>query len=315
MMNGLTVTCVAAAVLAAALAAPNADNTIEPDDPILKGRYVQIEKVQMVMVPTTVMDGRGRPVAGLSRDDFRLSENGRPIDIEFFATEANAPVAIAFLLDLSGSMRQEGKLDSAKNAINAFVNSLGPEDQFGLIGFADEQVTWITDFTSNVEMFRTRLDVQTGFGQTALFDALAASPSLVQEQLPARKAIVLFSDGLDNHSDLDALKAVHTARQASVPIYAISFLPAPLEMLSHAKKEAVQILERFARETGGRAFTIENPPDLPAAMQRIQSDLRHQYVIGFQPPPRDGQEFRRIRLETRKAKLRVQCRAGYYLGS
>jgi Ca-activated chloride channel family protein len=307
---------VAAALLGCVAAvAAWADNTIEPEDPILKGRYVQIEKVQMVMVPTTVMDGRGRPVAGLSRDDFRLSENGKPIDIEFFATEANAPVAIAFLLDLSGSMRQEGKLQSAKNAIHSFINALGPEDQYGLIGFADEQVTWITDFTSDAALFKRRLDVQQGFGQTALFDALAASPGLVQEQLPARKAIVLFSDGLDNHSDLDALRAVQTARQASVPIYAISFLPAPLQMLSQAKKEAVQILERFARETGGRAFTIETPPDLPAAVQRIQTDLRHQYVIGFQPPPREGDQFRRIRLETRKAKLRVQCRAGYYLGS
>lgn len=301
--------------LLAATVPPSTSKSIDLDDPILKGRYVQIEKVQMVMVPTTVMDGRGRPVAGLSRDDFRLSENGRPVNIEFFATEANAPVAIAFLLDLSGSMRQEGKLDSAKNAIRAFVEALGPEDQFGLIGFADEQVTWITDFTSDKAMFGRRLDVQQGFGQTALFDALAASPGLVQEQLPARKAIVLFSDGLDNNSELGALRAVQTARQASVPIYAISFLPAPLEMLSQVKKEAVQILERFARETGGRAFSIETPPDLPAAVQRIQSDLRHQYVIGFQPPPREGQDFHRIRLETRKAKLRVQCRAGYYLGS
>jgi len=254
-------------------------------------------------------------VAGLSRDDFRLTENGRPVDIEYFATEADAGVALAFMLDLSGSMRQENKLEMAKRTIAAFVNSLGKDDQYGLIGFADQQVTWITDFMSDKATFLARLDVQHGYGQTALFDALAAAPTLVQEQLPARKAIVLFSDGVDNFSEMDALRAVQHARQASVPIYAISFLPAPLEMLSQARKDAVYTLERFARETGGRAFTIEQPPDLPAAIQRIQTDLRHQYLIGFQPPGREGNDFRRIRIETRKSNLRVQCRTGYSLGS
>ena len=312
-LKRLVLSAVVCLLLPTAGATPS-DTSIE-DDPLLKGRYVQIEKVQMVLVPATVLDGRGRPVAGLSRDDFRLTENGRPVDIEFFASENDAGVAIAFMIDLSGSMRQEDKLETAKRTIAAFVDTLGPGDQFGLIGFADKQVTWITDFTSDKAMFLQRLNVQRGYGQTALFDALAAAPTLVKEQIPARKAIVLFSDGLDNTSEMEALTAVQVARQASVPIYTISFLPAPLEMLSSAKKEAMSIMERFARETGGRSFAVETPPDLPAAIRRIQTDLRHQYVIGFQPPEKEGKAFRRIRIETRKSKLVVRCRTGYYLGS
>ncbi len=283
----------------------------ESSEPDLQGRYVQIERVETVLVPATVLDKKGRPVGGLKRGDFRLTEDGKSIPIEYFATEAEAPVAIAFVLDVSGSMRQEGKLDAAKRAIGAFVDTLRPRDTFGLIAFADAQVTWITDFTTNRAVFKKRLGVQEALGQTALFDALAACPRLVDEGVQSRKAIVLFSDGLDNASHTDAQRAIELARRASVPIYAISFIPAPVELLGQEKRDALLVLGGFARETGGHDYAVRNPEELGVAIAKIQQELRHQYVIGFEPMSRKGAAYRRIRLETNRGGLRVRCRTGY----
>ena len=298
-----------------AQAAPEGESSQTTPEPVLDMRYAQVEKVQLVMIPAGVTDKKGRPVAGLTAGDFSLTVDGEPKAIEFFATESNAPVALAFLLDLSGSMRQPGKLDAAKEAIHSLVDILDAEDQFGLIGFADNQVTWITEFTSDAATFKKRLDVQTGYGQTALYDALAASPRLVDEQLQTRKAIILFTDGLDNASGMPPLQAVQVARQVSVPIYAVNFLQAAPEMLSTESREALLLLARFCRETGGQLITIQKPVELAAAMAGIQNDLRLQYVLGFQQEADNGSEgFRRIRLATNRSRLSVRCRSGYYPG-
>jgi Ca-activated chloride channel family protein len=299
------------AVPCATAGEPEAQET--KPEPVLDLRYAQVEKVQLVLIPANVTDGRGHPVAGLRIEDFRLTVDGEPRKIEFFATESNAPVALAFLLDLSGSMRQPGKLQPAKDAIRSFVDLLGRNDRFGLIGFADHQVTWITEFTGDAATFKKRLDVQEGFGQTALYDALAASPRLVEEGVQARKAMILFTDGLDNASAMTPLVAVQVARQVSVPIYPISFLQAPADLLSPENRDALLLLERFSRETGGKPFRIQRPEELRSAMASIQNDLRLQYVLGFQPAARTGSAaFKRIILETNRSRLHVRCRTGYY---
>jgi Ca-activated chloride channel family protein len=105
------------------------------------------------------------------------------------------------------------------------------------------------------------------------------------------------------------------ARRVSVPIYAVSFIHAPPELLSEESRDALMVLEQFCRETGGRPFTIQKPDDLRAAVASIQADLRLQYVIGFQPGAKESAEaFRRIRLETNRPRLHVRCRTGYYSG-
>ncbi|MCI0409101.1 MAG: VWA domain-containing protein, partial [Acidobacteria bacterium] len=160
---------------AAGVPSPGGDAAVESDFSE-KLRFAQVERVQLVLVPATVTDKKGRPVLNLTRDDFMLFDEDQPREIEFFASESEAPIALAFLLDVSGSMRQPGKLDSAKSAIGSFLDVLGMKDRFGLICFADSQVAWVTPFTSDAVMFRLRLGVQEAYGQTALYDALAATP-------------------------------------------------------------------------------------------------------------------------------------------
>jgi len=290
---------------------------VEMDDATLQRmlalHHTETQKVRLVMLPTAVLDKRGRLVRGLDADDFSLYENARPQAIRYFSSDTTEPVSIAFMLDLSGSMRQLDKLVHAKESIRFFVDALEPEDQFALIGFADKQVAWITDFTRDREDFLLRLSVQEGYGQTALHDAVAAAPGLVDEKLEGRKAIVLITDGVDNFSQLDQRVALDLARRVDVPIYAIGFMSVdPDHLPKNAIETNFQTMRTIADETGGRVFAVHDPAELKEAINTIDDELRFQYMIGYYPPKAGNErEFRRVQLETR-SRLDVRTRSGYY---
>lgn len=276
--------------------------------------HTEQEEVRLVQVPAVVTNRRGRIVQGLNKADFLLYEDYVPQEIQFLWTETDRPVSIAFLLDVSGSMRQVGKLDEAKEAIRVFARELQSEDRIGLVCFADEQVAWVTDFTSDRENFVRRLDVQQGFGQTALYDALAEAPRLVDEQVTGSKAIVLFTDGVDTSSKISTFEALGLARSVNVPIYAVGFTTFAARLLPKgATPPEHRTVELFAEETGGRMFLVHDPDDLKEAVLEIQRELRFRYVIGYRPARSlwDG-SFRRIKLETVKNRLNVRARTGYY---
>ena len=279
---------------------------------------VEEEKVRLVLVPTAVEDHKGRAIKGLEKSDFRVLEDRIPQNISYFDREADEPISVAFLLDLSGSMRQVGKLEAAKEAIRTFVELLRPRDRFGLVGFADEQVGWITPFTTDRKRFLERLAVQDGYGQTALNDAVAAAPTLVEQDTNGRKAIVLLTDGVDTRSRMSVDQAITKARHAQVPIYTIGFTSLP-DMVLRRSKDAdkpdfnLAVLERFSNETGGKLHLVNDPDEWKEAVTDVTDDLRFQYVLGYYPT-RDKWDgsFRRIQVETDRGRLVVRARNGYY---
>ncbi len=282
---------------------------------ILQSGYVEVEKVRLVLLPTTVEDKKGRIVRNLAREDFTLREDHIPQTIQFFTSETATPVSIAFMLDVSGSMRMSGKLEAAKEAIRYFVDALRPQDRFALICFADEQVAWVTEFTSDRDLFLLRLAVQIGYGQTALHDAVAAAPGLVQASGDGKKAIVLITDGVDNASVITLEEAAETAKRASVPIYTVGFssLPPGLVPEQRELRTNFEVLGLFSEETGGTAYAVHDPDELKEAVARIDEELRFQYLIGYKPTRSlwNGR-YRSIELETRKNRYVVSTRKGYY---
>ncbi len=270
--------------------------------------------VRTVLLPAAVEDSKGRIVRGLTADDFRVLENKVPQIIDFFSIEGNEPISVAFLLDVSGSMRNSGKLTAAKEAIRYFLDNLRPRDRFALVGFADEQVSWITEFTSDRDRFLERLDVQEGFGQTALHDAVAATPALVDRAVVGRKAIVLITDGVDNASRLSEFEAIGIAREVEVPIYAVGFSSLSSAIRDErAPSNDERVLRRFAKETGGAAFVVNDPDELKEAVVRINGELRYQYLIGYRPSHDDWDgSFRQIQVHTRAGRYTVRTRTGYY---
>lgn len=281
--------------------------------PLVAPDLTEVEKVQLVLLPTVVTDGAGRPVRDLKVHEFRLLEDGIPQEIETLDREEHTPVSLVFLLDLSTSMGLRDQLGEAKRAIHTFVAALGPRDRFGLIGFADDQVAWIVPLTADRALFLRRLDAQQAGGQTALFDALGRSAGLVDEGTGDRRAIVLITDGFDNASTISMLEAIWMARQVRVPIYALGFVPMMPALLSQRVRDSQAMLGRFSGESGGRLFTIYEPADLTHAIGEIQAEMRFQYVVGYysRRPVEDG-VFRRVELETRNRRLTARTRAGYY---
>lgn len=308
---------IALALLATAVLVPlpsSAQVTDAEVERLRKLHFREEQQVRLVQVPAVVTTRRGRIVRGLGSDDFRLYEDQVPQPIRYFNTESDLPVSIAFLLDVSGSMRQVGKLDEAKEAIRVFVDALGAHDRFGLVAFADDQVAWITEFTADREHFLRRLEVQEAFGQTALFDAIAATPKLVDAEVGGSRAIVLLTDGIDTASHLGTLDALQLARSVNVPIYGVAFASLASKLLPRGAKPPTElVLELFTEETGGRLFSVYDPDDLKEAVLEIQSELRFRYVLSYEPTAEawDG-SFRRIRLVTRDEDLLVRTRTGYY---
>jgi len=288
------------------------DATIER---ILKIQEEQEVAVRLVLLPASVEDRKGRFVPGLTAKDFKLLDERVPQEIKYFSVESDEPVAIAFLLDVSGSMRQSGKLDAAKEAVRHFVDELRPQDRFALICFADEQVSWVTEFTSDRKRFLERLLVQEGYGQTALNDAVAATPKLVDESTTGRKAIVLITDGVDNASRLTAQQAMETARRIEVPIFTVGFTTLPWEDEKKAQDLGfnMAILQLFAGETGGEVFVVRDPDEMKEAVLKISTEMRHQYLIGYSPGlDRWDGRFRNIQLVARNGRYAVRTRKGYY---
>jgi len=288
------------------------DATIER---ILKIQEEQEVAVRLVMVPASVEDKHGRAVMGLKPEDFRLSDEKVPQKIKYFSVESDEPISIAFVLDVSGSMRSSGKLDAATEAIRHFIDELRAQDRFALICFADEQVSWVTPFTPDRKVFLERLMVQEGYGQTALNDAVAATPKLVDDAATGRKAIVLITDGVDNASKLDVHQAIVTARKVEVPIFTIGLSTLPWEDRNRPKDLGINmdVLRLFADQTGGSMFVASDPDEVKEAVVRISTSMRHQYLIGYSPGLEkwDGR-FRNIQLVAGNGRYVVRTRKGYY---
>jgi Ca-activated chloride channel family protein len=288
------------------------DATVER---LLRLQDQQEVAVRLVLLPTSVEDKKGRVVTGLTAEDFQLTDESVPQQIKYFSVESDEPVSIAFVMDVSGSMRQSGKIDAAKEAIRFFVDQLRPQDRFALICFADEQVSWVTEFTSDRQRFLERLTVQEGYGQTALNDAVAAIPKLVDEKTKGRRAIVLITDGVDNASRLTVEQSVVTARKVEVPIFTVGFSTLPWEERKKSKDLGfnMSVLQLFADETGGALFVVKDPDEMKEAVAKVSTSLRHQYLIGYSPGlTRWDGRYRNVQLVARKGRYVVRTRKGYY---
>ncbi len=284
--------------------------------PLLKTGFATTVRVDRVLVPAVVIDGRGRPVMGLGKDDFRISENAVPQKIDYFDVSRGEKVSIVFLLDLSGSMRILDKIGEAREAIRYFLSGLHDDDDVGLLTFADGEVDTLAPLGTRPDIVMAHLLAVKAYGQTALHDAIAAAPGIIDAADPRRKAIVLITDGIDNASKLSLGEATSIARRTDVPIYTIGFSNSSLPARKNPDAGTnAEVLRRISAETGGNFYWIEDPDELKEAVVGIEDDLRTQYVLGYTPPKVgcDG-SFRTIELKVGRDRYRVRARKGYVSG-
>ena len=285
------------------------------DDPALRTNTKPIKRdVDLVLVPVTITDPMNRLVTGLDRDNFQVFEGKEAQDIKHFSSE-DAPVSLGVIFDMSGSM--SSKIDRAREAVIEFFKTANPQDEFFMITFADKPDE-VTDFTQSIEDIQGKLVYTIPKGRTALLDAIYLGVSKMRQAKYPKRALLIISDGGDNHSRYTENEIKNLVKEADVLIYAIGiydhYFPTEEERLGP------QLLSEVTELTGGRAFTIDNPNDLADVATKIGIELRNQYVLGYRPknPVRDG-KWRKIKVKLVPPKglppLRVYAKTGYYAPS
>ena len=293
---------------------------VNPAD--IEAPTIKVE-VEVVNILCTVRDKHGGLISTLGKDDFILTEDGRPQQIRYFTRETNLPLTIGLLVDVSGS--QEALIDVEKFAAYRFFSEmLRKKDLAFLISFGTE-AELLQDFTSSPELLRKGLDelhlmaAVGGFGPspvptahhagTVLYDAIfLASEDMLKGEV-GRKVIVVITDGVDMGSRVKRARAIEAAQRSDVIIYSIYYADPRYQQYGNGWGT----LKRMSGDTGGRVFRVTRSNPLERIFADIQEEMRSQYSIGYTPTntTKDG-SFRKIKLKTKRKGLKVQARKGYY---
>lgn len=270
--------------------------------------------VDLVLVPVTILDGMNRLIRGLGKNDFQLFEGKRQQQIRYFSNE-DAPVSLGIILDISGSMKD--KAERAHEAVMDFLKSANPQDEFFLITFSDKPEQ-LADFTQRPEDIQSKLVYAYPKGRTALLDAIYMGISKMRHARYERKALLIISDGGDNHSRYTQREVVSLVKEADVMIYGVGIYSTYFS--SQEEFLGPELLKQVSEVTGGTTFTIGDPRDLSDVSKAVGMMLRNQYLLGYRPEvaKKDGKWhkikiiFKRRKIPNLSDSFRVFARAGYY---
>lgn len=276
--------------------------------------------VSAIAIAVTVQDKGGKYINDLTQKDFTVYENKVKQTITYFKHDFEAPLSLTVLLDVSGSMALQDKIEESKDMLRYLVTALlRPQDELSLLIFADGEVEVALKFSTDKSAFLAELDKTEAYGQTALNDAVAVSPEFANKGKNEKRALLLITDGVENDSQTTPDQAVEIARKVDVPIYTIGYrIPESEQYLSKHKRAAaltpagiIATLERFSQATGGKAFIINQPGQFAAALREVKRELSHQYILGYTSYKPLKNEYRKIAVITSKKKYKVRTREGY----
>ncbi len=294
---------------------PEAPKPADVVDPTLKTHSKPIKvDVDLVLVPVTVTDPMNRLVTGLEKDNFVVYEGNDKLPIRHFSSE-DAPVSLGVIFDMSGSM--SNKIEKSKDAVIEFLKTANPEDEFFLISFS-ENPELVADFTQSIEDIQGKLVYTVPKGRTSLLDAIYLGVNKMRKAKYQKKALLIISDGGDNHSRYTENEIKSVVKEADLQVYAIGIFD-PTPSVEEEKRGPI-LLSELTDVTGGRTFTIENPNELADVATKIGIELRNQYVLGYRPKnsAHDG-KWRKIRVKLLPPKglppLIVHSKTGYYAPS
>jgi len=284
-------------------------------------------EVKVVNVLANVYGKHGEIVRDLTKDDFLLSEDGRPQNVRYFSRETDLPLTLGLLVDTSWSQRRV--LDAEKVAAFDFVDQVLREgtDRVFVVQF-DMGVAFLEKLTASRRTLETalarvegpsmhQLELQRN-GGTLLYEAVAVASRDVMREQSGRKALIVMSDGVDTASEIPLGTAVEEAQRAGTLVYTIVFSDANahgtlLGPLGGGSREGRAVLMRMAEQTGGRCFEVSKTLSIERIFQEIQDELRSQYNLGFvSDVPVRISGFRRLQLATRTKGLVVQAQPRYW---
>ncbi|HYN21565.1 MAG TPA: VWA domain-containing protein, partial [Thermoanaerobaculia bacterium] len=270
------------------------------------GDFTEQLDIQFVELFTSVVDSHARPVEGLSREDFKVYEDGVEQEVRRFELVRDVPIYAGVVLDTSGSMgeRNGNKLKAAvRGAMTFFDNVITPKDRAAVITFADEP-TLAVRFTNDTEVLAGGLAGLVAEGDTALHDSLVYALHYFGG-LKGKRALILLSDGQDFGSKYTFGEALDYARRSGVAIYTVGIDLKEFEVRTK--------LQRLADETGGRSFFVDVTGELGKVFETVEKELRSQYLLAYQSsnPSRD-EKFRAVEVKVAKPGLEAKTLRGYY---
>jgi len=280
---------------------------------------------RMVLVPVTVTDHYGKAITGLQAKDFNVFDDQAPQQIVSFSTQ-DAPCSAGLVLDISGSM--QSTLGVVKDSALTFVRSANQSDEFLLLTVSTlPEVS--PGFTTDTGAVEENIAYTKPGGFTALIDTVYLGLNQMRKARNPQRALVIVSDGVDNHSRYSKGELLRVALEADVQIYTIiidnglggstgNTVPFRPSMIAKpgdqgAARQGPSLLEELAEKTGGLSFHARNGAEAREGMMKISQALRNEYVIGYQPADSEPSgKLHRIRVKSTVPKVTVHARTSYY---
>jgi Ca-activated chloride channel homolog len=272
---------------------------------------IQVNVVQVPLL-VTVSDSKGQLITGLTKENFRVFENQKAQKVDAFSRELDRPLSIALLVDTSSSVYSQ--LDFERAAASDFFSKIVKprKDRATVVGFSnDPQI--MADFTDDLDKLASGLKKLEAGGGTGVYDAVykTAKQKLAGEAGDRRKVIILISDGYDTASAYSLEEATEMAQRHDIVIYAIS-----VNKITNAsgseKSDGNKTIKHLVTETGGKAYYPAKLTELGIEFQKIEEELRSQYLMSYTPAGPFNGAFRKIRIELTDKKLKAHTRTGYY---
>jgi Ca-activated chloride channel family protein len=263
--------------------------------------------VETVFLKVSVTDPLNRYVTGLEKEHFKVYEDKLEQSIIHFSQQA-AAISVGIIFDISGSMKDNNNLTSAKNAIVRFLQSGNPEDEYFLVTF-NQNVKVVQGFTGESANVQNEISFKQPGGRTAVYDAVYKGLDQMKGAKNEKKALILVTDGEDNSSRYSIGEVREFAKESDVQIYAIG----EEGKLGYGRSE----IQNIVGLTGGRAFFPNNFNELDYYIDLIHAELRNQYILGYTPISKqhDGKWRKiRVRLDPPEGlpKLILHAKEGYY---
>jgi len=269
--------------------------------------------VDLVLVPVTVTDAMNRPVLNFKKDDFAIYENDERQRVQFFSKE-DAPISVGVILDFSKSMSD--KFEAERAAVSEFFKNANPADDYFAIAISDRPKL-IADSTQSIDDLQAKLAMAIPAGNTALLDAIYLGVAQMQFARYQRRALLIISDGGDNHSYYNEKQTKALAEEADVRMYSIGIfdnMPVPV-FKTIEEKLGKRLLTRLTELTGGRTIAADDRDRIPGIAAAISRELREQYVLAYRSTNiRHDGKWRRIKvrvLANGTESLHVHYKKGY----
>jgi Ca-activated chloride channel family protein len=284
-----------------------------PGREIRRAESVHVD-VDLALINVTVTDPHNRPIIGLKPDNFRIFEDNVEQEVVNFSSE-DVPVSIGVIFDVSGSMAN--KLGSAREAAVQFFNTINSQDEAFLIALS-AHAELLSPFTNNIADVQNRLLTVSARGSTALLDGIYMGMSEMRSARNGKRAILIISDGGDNHSRYSEADLNRLVREADTQLYAIGiFDPSGYHRRTLEELNGPLLLSELTELTGGRAFTVRNANEASEIATKIGTELHSQYILGYHPSNKTHDaRWRKVTVKVRPPdglpRLSVRAKRGYY---